>query len=79
VVSARGEEITHAVAATIKQIRTERGWSQERLADEADLHRTFIGLVEAGNRGLSVAAADGIARAFEMKLSELLRQAEMSL
>jgi transcriptional regulator with XRE-family HTH domain len=30
-------------AERIRQLRAEKGWSQERLAEEADLHRTYIG------------------------------------
>lgn len=77
--SAYGAKLTHALAAEIKDQRGARGWSQEALADEADLHRTFIGLVESGQRGISVSAASGIAEALGMKLSELLRLAEARL
>jgi transcriptional regulator with XRE-family HTH domain len=32
----------------VREFRQELGWSQERLADEADLHRNYVGAIERG-------------------------------
>jgi DNA-binding XRE family transcriptional regulator len=41
-------------AERIRELRAERGWSQERLAEEADLHRTYIGGIERSLRNVSL-------------------------
>ena len=45
----------------------------------AALHRTHIGLVERGERNLSLVAAHSIAAAFDLELSELIGLAEDDL
>ena len=42
------------LAANLKRLRAERGWSQEQLAHEAGLHRTFIAHVERKMRNISI-------------------------
>jgi len=55
-----------AFGLRMREIREVRGYSQERLADLACLHRTYIGGVERGERNVSllniwrIAAALGI-------------------
>lgn len=72
----QGTQVASAVAEVVAQWRSERGWSQEALADEAGLHRTHIGLVERGERRLSVDAAARLAAAFGVPLSQLIVAAE---
>lgn len=38
----------------VRTHRQNRGWSQERLADESGLHWTFVGQVERGRRNLAL-------------------------
>jgi transcriptional regulator with XRE-family HTH domain len=71
-----GEELSLAVARRLGELRRERGWSMERLADEADLHRTSIGLIERGRRGITIAVAARIASALGSQLSDVVRVAE---
>jgi len=65
-----------AVGAIVAQLRSNRGWSLEDLADEAGRHRTYLGLVERGERHLSIAAAYRIAQALGLSLSTLVELAE---
>jgi hypothetical protein len=37
------EKAVREFAERIRELRAARGWSQERLAEEADLHRTYVG------------------------------------
>jgi transcriptional regulator with XRE-family HTH domain len=56
----------------IKELRTERGLSQEQLADECGFHRTYIGMVERGERNLSLSNVAVFAKFFKLSSSELL-------
>jgi transcriptional regulator with XRE-family HTH domain len=55
------------------RLRTDLGWSQETLALEAGLHRTFIAHVERHARNISLDNIERIANAFGVPISELLR------
>ena len=50
--------------------------SQEALAAEAELHRTYLGMVERSERNVTVLSLDRIAKALGVKASTLLAQAE---
>ena len=56
----------------IRQLRTERGLSQEQLAELTGFHRTYIGMVERGERNISLSNIGVFATTFEMSVSELL-------
>ena len=55
----------------IRQLRTERNLSQEQLAELTGFHRTYIGMVERGERNPSLSNVSVFASAFELSLSEL--------
>lgn len=78
-VQAESLALARQVAVVMARLRRERNWSLEDLADEAGLHRTHIGLVERGERGLSLVAAHSIAAAFGFRLSEFVVLAEDDL
>lgn len=61
------------LAENLKQLRTELGWSQERLALEAGLHRTFVAHVERGSRNISLDNIDKLALALGKATYELLK------
>jgi Predicted transcription factor, homolog of eukaryotic MBF1 len=56
----------------IRTLRQERNWSQEVLAEKTGFHRTYIGMVERGERNLSLKNIEIFANTFEITLSELL-------
>ena len=49
----------------VRQLRKQKGWSQEKLAEEANLHRTYIGAIERGERNLSLLNIAKIAEALD--------------
>ena len=56
----------------IRRHRKKLGLTQEQLAERADLHRTFIGVVERGEKTLSLDSLARIARALGTTPQELL-------
>ncbi|MCC6959509.1 MAG: helix-turn-helix transcriptional regulator [Dehalococcoidia bacterium] len=73
---ARRGNLEVAIGAVIRERRLQRGLSQEALAEAADLHRNYVGLVERGQHSASLAALAAIAGALGLKASELIRLAE---
>jgi len=61
------------LAENIVTLRQKRGWSQEALAFEAGLHRTFIGHVELQVRNIAVDNIERIANALGVEPYELLK------
>jgi transcriptional regulator with XRE-family HTH domain len=54
-------------------MRKDLGWSQERLAEACEMHWTYIGQVERGERNLTLHSIQSIAKALKVKISELFR------
>ena len=61
-----------AFGARIRDLRAERGLSQEALAHTADLHRTYVGSVERGERNISIDNIYVLADALGVRASDLL-------
>lgn len=61
------------LADNMRRLRARRGWSQEQLADEAGLHRTYIGGVERLERNPSLKSIAKIAAALGVETWVLLR------
>lgn len=55
----------------IRSLRKERKWSQEKLAEETGFHRTYIGMIERGERNPSLINIQVFAEAFEMEINAL--------
>lgn len=55
----------------VRLLREQRHWSQEELADRCELHRTYIGGIERGERNLGVLNVFKIARALEVEPAHL--------
>jgi transcriptional regulator with XRE-family HTH domain len=60
-------------AGNLREARLRLCWSQEDLAEESGLHRTYVGSVERGERNISVDNMECLARAVGVDLIELLK------
>lgn len=58
--------------ARVRKLRTDRGLSQEKLAELADLHRTYVGSLERGERNVALINIYRLARALGVRASELV-------
>ena len=56
----------------VRQIREDRGMSQEDLADAAELHRTHISLIERGQRTVRIDTVSRLAYALRVQPGELM-------
>lgn len=61
------------LAKNVKQIRTERGMTQEKLAEKAQLHPTYISNIEQGTRNVSLETVYQIAVALEVNVDQLVK------
>ena len=55
----------------LRNIRREKWYSQEWLAEICKLHRTYIGIVERGEKNISLENIAKIAKALDVKLQVL--------
>ncbi|KAA8610934.1 helix-turn-helix domain-containing protein [Salipiger aestuarii] len=65
-------DIKAVVGRNVKQYREAKGLSQEQLAFEADLHRTYVSGVERGIRNPTVLIVAKLADALGVEPSKLL-------
>ncbi len=68
-------DIRKQVGLNVQKIRRERGWSQEELAFESGLHRTYISGIERGARNPTLLVIDQLATAFDVNAARLLEPA----
>ena len=66
------QPLINAFGKRIRTLRTARGLSQEQLAELTGFHRTYIGMIERGERNLSLSNIGVFAKVFEMTVSALL-------
>jgi transcriptional regulator with XRE-family HTH domain len=65
-------DVRRRVGLNVKNVRKERGLSQERLAFECGLHRTYVSGVERGIRNPTVVVLEKIADALKVPAGRLL-------
>lgn len=60
----------------LRQLREQKGWSQEALAEYADLNRSYVGELERGQAIASLLTLEKLSHAFGLSLTSLLSHAE---
>jgi transcriptional regulator with XRE-family HTH domain len=71
--AARRSLLVRLFARNLLTLRQRAGVSQEALAAEAGLHRTYVGSVERGERNISLLNVERLAKALGVEPWELLR------
>lgn len=57
----------------IRELRKEKGLSQEQLSFKADLHRTYIGMIERAEKNITLVNIEKIANALEVSINDLMK------
>lgn len=64
--------ITQILAGNVRAFRKRKNLSQEELADLCDLHRTYVGSVERGERNVTLSTLEVFAAALGVSVRDLL-------
>lgn len=67
-------DIRKRLGLNLKRLRAARGWSQERFAFEAGIHRTYISDLERGSRNPSILLIEKLALPLGVPASELIAE-----
>ena len=65
-------DVRSRLGANVKRLREQLGLSQEQLAFDADMHRTYISGIERGVRNPTVTVLERLAMALKAKSADLL-------
>ena len=63
------------IAANVRRLRKAKGVSQEALADICGYHRTYVGMIERGERNITIATLEALAGALGVDPRQLLDKA----
>ncbi len=66
-------EITIALGKKIRSLRQARNWTQEQLAEYAELHVSYIVLLEKGANRATIETLEKLAKAFGISISDLVQ------
>ena len=64
-------EILIKFGKRVRQLRKEKNLSQEDLSFKADLHRTYIGMIERAEKNITLVNIEKIAKALNVDIKEL--------
>ena len=72
----KGRSANDVVAQNVRRLRTDRGLSQDELADRAQLHRTYVGAIERRERNITLDTLERLAKALGCTCADLLTATE---
>ena len=67
-----GKNVLEVFGCNVQRIRKEQNISQEKLAELADLHRTYIGMIERAEKNITLRNIEKIAKALKVEIKDLL-------
>ncbi len=65
------EEILLSFGQRVQELRKERNLSQEKLAELAGVHRTYIGMIERAEKNITLCNIERIAKALKLDIKDL--------
>ncbi len=69
-------EILNLFGENVRKFRRLLNLSQEELAHKADVHRTYIGMIERAEKNITLVNIEKIANALEVKIEDLLKRSD---
>lgn len=64
-------DIKQKFGVKIKELRKQKGLSQEKLANLAEIDRTYLPTIEKGERNVSIEVVEKLAKALDVKVKDL--------
>ncbi|GAC1586636.1 MAG: hypothetical protein NVS3B5_20620 [Sphingomicrobium sp.] len=65
-------DIRQRLARNLRRFRDAKGWSQEKFAFEANIHRTYVSDIERGSRNPTIMVLEKLAAPLGVSASDLL-------
>lgn len=66
--------ILDVFASNVQKYRKQLGLSQEKLAERAGLHRTYIGMIERSEKNITLLNIEKIAKALNVEIKDLFEK-----
>ena len=70
------KDILIAFGERVRELRKQKGLSQEDLSFKADLHRTYIGMIERAEKNITLINIEKIVNALNVDIKELFNEAK---
>lgn len=67
-------KILNIFGENVRRFRHILNISQEELAHKAELHRTYIGMIERAEKNITLVNIEKIANALEVKIEDLIKE-----
>ncbi|MFH0770083.1 MAG: helix-turn-helix transcriptional regulator [Candidatus Peregrinibacteria bacterium] len=67
------QDIVASFGRKIRDLRIEAGLSQEELAARTKVHRTYIGMIERGEKNITIRNVEKLAQALNISIDQLFR------
>lgn len=68
----REQKVLEKLGEAIRALRQGRELSQEELAERAGVHRTYIGMIERGEKNVTILTMLRLSSALNVKVSEIM-------
>jgi len=73
----KSSEVLGRIARSIKRLRVEREWTQQKLADRCGLTRSYISKVEWGKANVSLSTVEAIVKGLNCETREIFRKEDV--
>jgi transcriptional regulator with XRE-family HTH domain len=67
-------DVRERVGLNLQRLRRDKGFSQEELADRAQIHQTYLSGVERGRRNPTITVLQRIAEALDADIADLVER-----